>query len=36
MTTHSARKFIHLESEFLMHRGGTLPRWIWPMRPGVN
>lgn len=26
MTTHSARKFIHLESEFPMHRGGSLPR----------
>jgi len=26
MTTHSARKFFHLESEFPMHRGGSLPR----------
>jgi len=26
MTTHSARKFIQLESEFLMHRGGSLLR----------
>jgi len=24
MTKHSARKFLHIDTEFLMHRGGSL------------